>query len=134
MKPKWREIMTAWMTVADEIGPEKILYLHDPEVGLKGIIVVDTISLAGTGGGTRMLPNITTEEMCNLARAMTYKFQMIDLPMGGSKAGIWADPNMVKIKKKAILTSFGRIAKPLMESGVNIASDMGTDTEDVETI
>jgi glutamate dehydrogenase (NAD(P)+) len=126
--------MTAWMTVTDEIGPEKILYLHDPEVGLKGIIVVDTISLAGAGGGTRMLPDITTEEMCNLARAMTYKFQMIDLPMGGSKAGIWADPNMVKNKKNAILTSFGRIAKPLMESGVNIASDMGTDTEDVETI
>ena len=126
--------MTAWMTVTDEIGPEKILYLHDPEVGLKGIIVVDTISLAGAGGGTRMLPDITTEEICNLARAMTYKFHMIDLPIGGSKAGIWADPNMVKNKKKAILTSFGRIAKPLMESGVNIASDMGTDTEDVETI
>ena len=126
--------MTAWMTVTDKIGPEKILYVHDPEVGLKGIIVVDTISLAGAGGGTRMLPDITTEEMCNLARAMTYKFNMIDLPIGGSKAGIWADPNMAKDKKNAILTAFGRITKPLMESGVNIASDMGTDTEDVNTI
>jgi hypothetical protein len=31
--------MTAWMKMADEIGSEKIVYLHDPKVDMKGIIV-----------------------------------------------------------------------------------------------
>lgn len=126
--------MSHWMKFADELGPERIEYLYDPETGMKGVIVVDTLSLAGAGGGTRMLPDITTEEMFGLARAMTYKFTMIDLPVGGSKAGIWADPAMPRKKKDMVLKAFGRLAKPLIESGVTIASDMGTDTEDVQKI
>jgi len=126
--------MPDWFKYTDEIGPEKIVYLHDPDTGLKGVIVVDTMSLAGAGGGTRMLPDITTEEMFGLARAMTYKFAMMDLPVGGSKAGIWADPGMPREQKDAVLKAFGRLVKPVIESGVTVASDMGTDTEDVDTI
>ena len=60
--------MSHWFKFTDDIGPEKIVYLYDPETGMKGVIVVDTVSLAGAGGGTRMLPDITTEEMFGLAR------------------------------------------------------------------
>jgi glutamate dehydrogenase (NAD(P)+)/glutamate dehydrogenase (NADP+) len=126
--------MPDWFKFTDAIGPEKIVYLHDPDTGMKGIIVVDTMNLAGAGGGTRMLPDITTEEMFGLARAMTYKFAMLDLPVGGSKAGIWADPGMPREQKDAVLKAFGRLVKPIIESGVTVASDMGTDTQDVETI
>jgi glutamate dehydrogenase/leucine dehydrogenase len=126
--------MPDWFKYTDEIGPEKIVYLYDPDTDMKGVIVVDTMNLAGAGGGTRMLPDITTEEMFGLARAMTYKFAMIDLPVGGSKAGIWADPGMPREKKEAVLKAFGRLVKPIIESGVTVASDMGTDTQDVETI
>ncbi len=59
--------------MADELGPEKILHVYDPSVGMKGVVVVDTTSPQGwSGGGTRMLPDITTEEISWLARAMTY--------------------------------------------------------------
>ncbi len=126
--------MSEWLKLVDEIGPEKILYLHDPEVGMKGVIVVDTMAAGGAGGGTRMLPDITTREMFGLARAMTYKFAMIDLPIGGAKSGIWADPAMPRPQKEAILRAFGRLAKPLISAGVTVASDMGTDTEDVKII
>jgi len=126
--------MPDWFKYTDQMGPEKIVYLHDPDTDMKGVMVVDTMNLAGAGGGTRMLPDITTEEMVGLARAMTYKFAMLDLPVGGSKAGIWADPGMPGEKKDAVLKAFGRLVKPIIESGVTVASDMGTDTEDVETI
>jgi glutamate dehydrogenase (NAD(P)+) len=126
--------MSSWFKFTDEIGPERIAYLYDPETGMRGILVIDTTSLAGAGGGLRMLPDITTEEVFGLARAMTYKFAMIDLPVGGSKSGIWADPEMPREQKDAILRAYGRLAKPLIEAGVTIGPDMGTDSEDIEKI
>jgi glutamate dehydrogenase (NAD(P)+) len=124
--------MSDWLSMADELGPEKILHVYDPETGMRGVVVVDTMSLAGAGGGTRMLPDISTEEIFGLARAMTYKFAVMDLPIGGSKAGIWGDPAMPRAKKDGILKAFGRAIKPLLEAGVNVASDMGTDDDDVD--
>ena len=126
--------MSSWFSFTDEIGPERIVYLYDPETGMRGILVIDTTSLAGAGGGLRMLPDITSEEVFGLARAMTYKFAMIDLPVGGSKSGIWANPDMPREQKDAVLRAYGRLAKPLIEAGVTIGPDMGTDSEDVEKV
>ena len=58
---------------ADERGPEKILHVYDPEVGMKGILVIDNTTLGPGKGGIRMLPTITTEEIFRLARTMTWK-------------------------------------------------------------
>jgi len=46
------------LKITDELDPEKILHVYDPAVGMKAVVVVDTTS----AGGTRMLPDITTEE------------------------------------------------------------------------
>ena len=59
--------MPEWMKIADGLGPEKIVHIYDPAVGMKAV-VVDTTSLGGSAGGTRMLPDITTEEISWLAR------------------------------------------------------------------
>ncbi len=125
--------MPAWMKLTDDLGPEKILHVYDPVTGMKGVVVVDTVSLAGAAGGTRMLPDITTEEICWLARAMTYKFAILDFPIGGAKAGIWAEPDIHGPQRKELITSFGNAVKPLLASGITLAADMGTDTEDVAT-
>jgi hypothetical protein len=34
--------MPEWMRTGDEIGPECILHVSDPTVGMKGVVVVDT--------------------------------------------------------------------------------------------
>jgi len=61
--------MPEWMKIADGLGPEKIVHIYDPAVGMKAVVVVvDTTSLGGSAGGTRMLPDITTEEISWLAR------------------------------------------------------------------
>jgi len=126
--------MTEWMKMADELGPEKIVHVYDPGSGMKGVVVVDTTSLGGAGGGTRMLPDITTHEMFLLARAMTYKFAILGIPVGGSKAGIWAEPGIKGAQRQDVLMAFGKAVKPLIAAGIAFAADMGTDAHDVATI
>lgn len=125
--------MPAWMKMTDQLGPEKILHVYDPQTGMKAVVVVDTVSLAGAAGGTRMLPDITTEEIDWLARAMTHKFAILDFPIGGAKAGIWAEPGIHGPQRRELMLSFGNAVKTLLASGITLAADMGTDNDDVAT-
>jgi len=126
--------MLELMKRADEIGPERIFHVYDPAVGMKAVVVVDTTAFGRAAGGTRMLPDITTEEIASLARAMTYKCTILDIPIGGAKAGICADPSIRGAQREAILRAFGNAVKPLLTAGVGLGADMGTDDEDVATI
>jgi len=127
--------MTEWLRMADELGPERILHVYDPSVGMKGVVVVDTTSPQGwSGGGTRMLPDITTEEISWLARTMTYKLAYLDMPVGGAKAGIWADPSIQGASREAILRAFGNAVKQLLTTGLGLGADMGTNADDVAII
>jgi glutamate dehydrogenase (NAD(P)+) len=126
--------MPAWMKMTDQLGPEKIVHVYDPVTGMKGVVVVDTMSLAGAAGGTRMLPDITTEEISWLARAMSHKFAILDFPIGGAKAGIWAEPDIHGPARRELILSFGNAVKTLLGCGVTLAADMGTDNDDVAMI
>lgn len=117
----------------DDIGPELVTHLYDPDTGMKAVVVVDSV-IPG-GGGIRMLPDITTAEIAGLARAMTYKFSVFDLrfrglPYGGAKAGIFHDPNAPD--RDAIIEAFGRAASPLIRARTfGTGADMGISEEDV---
>ncbi|MBN1635851.1 MAG: Glu/Leu/Phe/Val dehydrogenase [Deltaproteobacteria bacterium] len=126
--------MPEWTEFTDKLGPEKILHVYDPKVGMRGVVVVDTTQMGMAGGGTRMMPDITTEEIFGLARAMTYKFSSLDFPIGGAKAGIWADPGITGQQRLDIMHAFGRSIKPLLDSGITVAADIGTDGHDVDAI
>jgi len=126
--------MSQWIEMADELGPEKIVHVYDPATGMKGVVVIDSTLVGGAGGGTRMLPDITTEEIFWLARAMTHKFAILDIPIGGAKSGVWADPSIRGTPRKAILKAFGNAIRPLLTAGVVVAADIGTDAKDVATI
>ena len=127
--------MTEWMTHLDDIGPEKIVHVYDPETNLRGVVVVDCTALGETvGGGIRMMPDVTTAEVAGLARAMTYKFNAIDLPVGGAKSGIWGSPSVSGEERRNLMLAFGRAIKPLMQSGLNIGADIGTDADDLAVI
>ena len=127
--------MPEWMKMGDEIGPQSIFHVCDPAVGMKGVVVVDTTIFGRASGGTRMLPDITTEEISWLARAMTHKFATLDVQQGGAKAGIWADPSIQREQRDAILRAFGKAVRPLLVEGmVRLGADMGTDAKDVAMI
>lgn len=58
---------------ADELGPSKIIHIYEPNVGLKGILVVDNIAMGPSIGGLRIAPDVSVNECFRLARAMTLK-------------------------------------------------------------
>src|SRR3989344_6073014 len=88
------------MVVYDEFGPEKILEVYHPKVGLHGFVVIDSLALGPGKGGIRLTPTVSIDEVSRLARAMTWKNSLADLPFGGAKAGIIADPKEITLKKK----------------------------------
>ena len=108
---------------SDEIGPEKILYVYDPKTKLKGILVVDNTVRGPAIGGTRMAPDISTEEIFRLARAMTFKNAAADIPHGGGKSGIMADPETKN--KYELVRAFAKGIEPI--TSYVPGPDMGTD-------
>jgi glutamate dehydrogenase (NAD(P)+) len=90
------------MILKDEIGPEYIIRVFDPEIGMEGFLVIDNTILGPGKGGIRMTPDVTEEEVFRLARTMTYKCALADLPFGGAKAGIVWRGGDEKLKKKFI--------------------------------
>lgn len=127
--------MPEWMKMKDGLGPEKIVHVYDPTTQMKAVVVIDCTALGTTaGGGIRMLPDITTEEIFQLARAMTYKFGTLGVPVGGAKSGIWADPAIRGDERKSIMRSFGRAVKPLIQGGLAFGADIGTEAEDLDFV
>jgi len=111
----------------DEFGPFKIIKIHEPSVGLRGTLVVDNVARGPAIGGTRMAPDVSTEECFRLARAMTLKNAAADLPHGGGKSIIYGDPAMPRQQKEPIIRAF---ACALAEVDQYIfGPDMGTDEE-----
>jgi len=108
---------------ADEYGPEKIVYIYEPRCGLKGIVVIDNISAGPAIGGIRMAPDVTTDEVFRLARAMTWKNALAGIPHGGGKSAILADPGMPN--KETMIRQFARAIERL--EGYIPGPDMGTD-------
>jgi glutamate dehydrogenase (NAD(P)+) len=116
----------------DQIGPEAIVMVADPESGLQGVLVVDSTLLGPAGGGIRMLPDISVAEVAALARAMTYKYGIIGLPRGGSKAGIVGDPAMPPQQRSRYMKAFGRALSPYLKSRTALVGpDMGVGVDDL---
>ena len=112
---------------ADDLGPLKIIHVHEPSVGLKGVLVVDNVAKGPAIGGMRIAADVTTEECVRLARAMTLKNAAAGLPHGGGKIVIQADPKMPKAEKEKILRAMASALR--YDKDYIFAPDMGTDEE-----
>jgi len=116
---------------ADEWGPEKILQVYDPVTKLKGVLVIDNTKLGPGKGGIRIVPDITTEEVFGLARAMTWKNALADIPFGGAKSGIRADKNA---DKEVLIRSFAQALKRLIPDEYIPGPDMNTSEKEMGII
>ena len=108
---------------ADDLGPEKIVHIYEPKSGLKAIVVIDNLSLGPAVGGCRMASDVDTREVFRLARAMTLKNALNDLPHGGAKSAILSDPSVPD--KEALVREFAQSIKHLPD--YIPGPDMGTD-------
>ncbi|MDP4039512.1 MAG: Glu/Leu/Phe/Val dehydrogenase [Candidatus Pacearchaeota archaeon] len=118
---------------ADDIGPEKIIEVYDPKTGMRGFTVLDNTALGPAKGGIRMTPSVDIKEVFRLARAMTLKNALADLPFGGGKSGIIYDKKTQENKKIDFIKSFGRALKNIAPSEYVAAPDINTNEKDMET-
>ena len=80
------------LELAAELGHEEVVLLHDRESGLQGAIAIHDSTFGPSVGGTRMRAypdyDAAVVDALRLARAMTYKATMVEMPYGGAKAVI----------------------------------------------
>lgn len=109
----------------DEFGPEYCVQVSDPTTGMRGYLVVDNTALGPGKGGVRMTPDVILEEVYRLARTMTWKNALVDIPFGGAKAGMVWNGGADELKKKHV-QAFARALKPFIPhvyiAGPDVAS------------
>jgi glutamate dehydrogenase (NAD(P)+) len=110
---------------ADDLGPAKIVHIHEPALGLRAILVVDNVARGPAIGGLRMAPDVSLEECFRLARAMTLKNSAADLPHGGGKSVMFGDPAMAAERKERWIRAFAAALRH--ERDYIFGPDMGTD-------
>lgn len=115
----------------DEWGPEKIIEVYEPSVGLKAVTVIDSTVLGPAKGGIRMTPTVDVEEVFRLARTMSWKTSIAGLPFGGGKSGIIFDAKAHPEKKKQLMTAFGRALKNIAPKMYIAAPDVNTAEEEM---
>ena len=120
----------------DRIGPRLVACMWDEasrlEVG--GFLVVDNLAMGSPSmGGIRMLPDIIPTDIHNLARGMTLKNAAADLPYGGGKDGIVAEPDMSPEKRTELVRRFARLLRRYRNIYVP-GPDVGTNDADMKTI
>jgi len=83
-------------------------------------------------GGIRMTPTVDVEEVFRLARTMTWKCALAELPFGGAKSGIIADPKGIpKEEKMKLVRAFAVALRPLSPSQYVAAPDINTGEEEM---
>jgi glutamate dehydrogenase (NAD(P)+) len=110
---------------SDDLGPAKVLYILEPTLGLRAILVVDNVATGPAIGGVRMAEDVSLEECFRLARAMTLKSAAAGLPHGGGKAVIFGGPKQPVDRKKQLVRAFACAIDPIAD--YIPGPDMGTD-------
>jgi len=116
-------------------GHEQVVFCQDDQSGLRAIIAIYSTALGPALGGTRFYPYASEEaalaDVLNLSRAMAYKNALAGLDLGGGKAVIIGDPDL--LKSEALLRAFGRFVESLGGRYIT-ACDIGTYSEDMDIV
>ncbi len=106
---------TVRFTNSDFDGHEQVIHCHDERVGLQAIIAIHSTALGPAAGGCRMHPYPTADDaltdVLRLSKGMSYKNAMADLPLGGGKCVIIADP--ARPDKAELLRAFSHHVQAL---------------------
>ncbi len=118
----------------DEFGPEYIIEVYDKKIGLKGVLVIDSLALGPSKGGIRLTPTVDVSEVFRLARTMTWKCALAELPFGGAKSGIKASPEDIKNKEKKeeLIRAFSKALKPVVPKLYIAGPDVNTGEEEMK--
>ena len=110
----------------------------DEVTGIKGYVVIDTLSRGVAGGGLRMRKGVRVDEVRDLAQAMTLKEAVVYtegdryIPLGGAKAGIDCDPYDPRARE--VLGRFGRAMRPLIQTLFATGEDFGVRQDVIDEV
>jgi leucine dehydrogenase len=114
---------------------ERLEVIQDVQSGLTAIIAIHNTKLGPALGGCRMWNYPTVEDAVTdavrLAKGMTYKSAMAELPFGGGKAVIIGDP--AKHKNERLFRALGRFIDRLQGEYVT-GMDVGTTSTDMDWV
>lgn len=115
-------------------GYERVCTFSDASVGLKGVIAIHSTVRGPSAGGCRYWrydsEEAGLEDALRLAKGMSYKNAMADLPLGGAKAVIFAP---APGDRTAFFEAYGRVVEAL-EGRYITAEDVGTSPDDMRAI
>ena len=117
--------------IKDKFGPEYIVKVYDPKIGMEGFLIIDNTVLGPGKGGLRMTPDVSEEEVFRLARVMTWKNALAGIPFGGAKAGIKWFGGSSQLKKQYI-QSFARAIKLFTPQKYITAPDVNTGEKEMQ--
>jgi len=115
----------------DKFGPEYVVEVYDPVLGMEGFLVIDNTTLGPGKGGIRMTADVTVNEVLRLARTMTWKNALADIPFGGAKAGMVWKGGSPELKKKFV-QSFARAISPLMPKKYIAGPDVNSGEKEMQ--
>ena len=121
------------MIKGSDLGPEYVIKVYYPKKDVWGYCVIDNTVRGPGKGGIRMTGSVSEEEVCRLARAMTLKNALADIPFGGAKSGICCDAKKLTPKeKKEIIQWFAVALKPFLISKYIAGPDVNTTEKEME--
>ncbi len=112
---------------ADDLGPAKVVHVHEPACGLRATLVIDNVARGPAIGGLRMAADVSSAECARLARAMTLKNAAAGLAHGGGKSVLVGDPRMDVEHKEHLIRAFAHALRN--EQDYIFGPDMGTNEE-----
>ena len=117
-----------------EMGHEQVLFCHGKDPDIKAIIAIHDTSLGPAMGATRLWPYVSEEaalkDALRLSRGMTYKAACANIPVGGGKAVIIANP---EDKTDYLLRAYGRFVERLNGRFIT-GQDVNLTAQDVRII
>jgi leucine dehydrogenase len=120
------------LELAAALGHEALHLIHDRASGLRAVIAIHDTTFGPGTGGTRMrlYPSLddAVVDALRLSRGMTYKAALADVPCGGGKAVILADP--ARDKTPALLEAYARAVDSL-GGRFYTGCDMGVSVHDL---
>lgn len=98
---------------------------------MEGFLVVDNTVLGPGKGGIRMTSTVSEEEVSRLARTMTWKNALADIPFGGAKAGIVWKGGSPELKKQFV-QSFARAVGLFIPTKYIAGPDVNTGEQEMQ--
>jgi len=116
-------------------GHSEVKFFRDGSTGLRGIIGIHDTTLGPAAGGTRRYAFDSEaealEDVLRLSRAMTYKYAISGVNMGGAKGVIWVGDDDHNTEE--LYRSYGRIVDSFGGRFVT-GGDVGTDAREMRWI